>query len=168
MRKLRKGFTLLELLVVIAVMSVLGSMAMISGQEAMDVANASNIISGFESVSAAMMMYYADASSGDIGAANVTEANIVEGVQAYVKNKASVVAQGTGEGANKAVGVYAISLVGENAPKSWWLTYTLPAADTRIGKILETKAKRLGLSSDATDANIGKYAAEATVCMKVR
>ncbi len=56
MRKMRKGFTLLELLVVIAVMGVLGSMAMISGQEAMDVANASNVVSGFESVSAAMMM----------------------------------------------------------------------------------------------------------------
>ncbi len=88
--------------------------------------------------------------------------DIVKGVQAYVKNKASVTK-------TAAVGVYAISLVGEGtAPKAWWLTYTLPAADTRIGKILETKAKRLGLSSDATDANIGKYADGAKVAMKVR
>ena len=163
MKKFRKGFTLLELLVVIAVMGVLGAMGMISGQEAMDVANATNIVSGFESVSAAMMMYYTEVStSADIGADEIDADAIVEGVQAYIKNGNSVAADDTAK-----AGVYNISIVGDSTPKSWWLTYTLTADDTKIGKILKTKNTRLGLKSSAT-ANAAEYDGKKTVCMKVR
>ena len=161
MKKFRKGFTLLELLVVIAVMGVLGAMGMISGQEAMDVANATNIVSGFESVSAAMMMYYSEVStSADIGAAEITVDTIVEGVQAYIKNENSV-------SKTAGAGVYSISIVGDTSPKSWWITYTLTAADTRIGKILKTKNTRLGLKK-AADASPEEYDGGQTVAMKVR
>ncbi|MBQ9433945.1 MAG: type II secretion system protein [Synergistaceae bacterium] len=161
MKIARKGFTLLELLVVIAVMGVLGAMGMISGQEAMDVANATTIVSGFESVSAAMMMYYSEVStSADIGAEEITEDTIVEGVQAYIKNENSV-------SKTAGAGVYSISIVGDSAPKSWWLTYTLTGDDTRIGKILKTKNTRLGLKSSAA-ANATVYDGKKTVCMKVR
>ena len=163
MKKMRKGFTLLELLVVIAVMGVLGAMGMISGQEAMDVANATNIVSGFESVSAAMMMYYSEVStSADIGADEIDANAILEGVKAYVKNENSVAAETTA-----AAGVYNISIVGTTAPKSWWLTYTLTGDDTRIGKILKTKNTRLGLKSSVV-ANAEEYDGKKTVCMKVR
>ena len=161
MSKLRKGFTLLELLVVIAVMGVLGSMAMISGQEAMDVANASNVVSGFESVSAAMMMYYSEvSSSADVGASDVTAETVAKGVKAYIKNESSVTHE------DAAVGVYKIT-VDTTTPFSWWLTYTLPGDNTRIGKILETQAARLGLKKTAA-ADGAIYDGTATVCMKVR
>ncbi len=163
MKKMRKGFTLLELLVVIAVMGVLGAMGMISGQEAMDVANATNIVSGFESVSAAMMMYYSEVStSADIGADEITADTIVEGTQAYIKNENSV-------SKTAGTGIYSISIVGDgtSAPKTWWLTYTLTGDDTRIGKILKTKNTRLGLKSSAA-ADAAEYDGKKTVSMKVR
>ena len=90
MKRTRKGFTLLELLVVIGVMGILSSTAMIAGQQATDGARATTIAEGLEKAASAMMMYYADnaeviAVEGVAAEATVTEAKLVTGTNAYLK-----------------------------------------------------------------------------------
>ena len=60
MKKSRKGFTLVELLIVIGIIGILGAMGMMGGTEANNIATASKIIEEFRIIGAAMNMYYAD------------------------------------------------------------------------------------------------------------
>ena len=90
MKRMRKGFTLLELLVVIGVMGILSSVAMIAGQQATDAARATTIAEGLEKAAAAMMMYYADnaeiiAKEGIGTSTKVTVADLRTGTNAYLK-----------------------------------------------------------------------------------
>ncbi|MBQ3446994.1 MAG: hypothetical protein IJG37_05050, partial [Synergistaceae bacterium] len=139
------------------------AMGIIAGSEATDAAKASTIIDGFQKISAAMMTYYSDNyAAADAG--TTTAADILEGVQAYIKTEdASLVAADD----TAAARTYNISIVGEANPKTWWLTYTLDGADTKIGAILETKATKYGLKK-ATSSTTNDYDGKATVCMKVR
>ena len=92
MRKMRKGFTLLELLVVIGVMGLMSSMAMIGGQQATDAARATNIADNLEKAASAMMMYYSDnadniAVNGIVTEAadgKIAKADLLAGTQAYL------------------------------------------------------------------------------------
>ena len=60
MRKTRKGFTLVELLIVIVVIGILSAMMMLSSTEAVTSAKASNIVSNFRNLKTAALAYYAD------------------------------------------------------------------------------------------------------------
>ena len=60
MRKMRKGFTLVELLVVISVLGALAAMMSMSGSEALTSAKTANIISNLRSFVAATHEYYVD------------------------------------------------------------------------------------------------------------
>ena len=162
MRKMRKGFTLVELMIVIGIISILGAMAMIGGSEATDTAKATRIIEEFEKISSAMMMYYAD-NYGSVDSGDVIDADdIVEAVQAYIKktDKNLVVSD------TAAVGKYFVE-VGDAIPYSWYLTYKLPADDTKVGAILKTKSERYGLMK-TKDATTNDYDGTATIVMKVR
>ena len=78
MKKFRKGFTLLELLVVIGVMGLMSSLAMVGGQQATDAARATNIADNLEKAATAMMMFYAD-QADTINTSGVTAANLAKG-----------------------------------------------------------------------------------------
>lgn len=56
----RKGFTLVELLIVIVVIGILSSMMMISSTEAVTSAKASNIVSNLRNLKTAALAYYVD------------------------------------------------------------------------------------------------------------
>ena len=56
----RKGFTLVELLIVIVVIGVLSAMMMLSSTEAVSSAKASNIISNLRNMKTAALAWYAD------------------------------------------------------------------------------------------------------------
>ena len=165
MKKARKGFTLVELLVVIAVIGILASMAMIGGSEATNTAKATRIVDEFQKLSAAMMMYYADNyASADLGTEK--RDNILNGVRAYIK--ASDQNLLTSADTN-VVGKYKVSVVEATAtaPQTWWLTYTLEADNTRVGAILATKNARFNFKKTAeTDGDA--YDGTESVCYQVR
>ena len=166
MKKLRKGFTLLELLVVIGVMGILSSVAMIAGQQATDAARATTIAEGLEKAAAAMMMYYADnaeiiAKEGIGTSTKVTVADLRTGTNAYLKTADAIADTAT-------AGQYSISVVGSAPAQTWWIVYTLQATDIAgVGPILKNKANRMELKTAAGGSE--SYAGEtATVAMKVR
>ena len=56
----RKGFTLVELLIVIVVIGILSAMMMLSSSEAVTSAKVSNIVSNLRNYKTAVLAYYAD------------------------------------------------------------------------------------------------------------
>ena len=160
MKKMRKGFTLLELLVVIGVMGILSSTAMIAGQQATDGARATTIAEGLEKAASAMMMYYAD-NAGDIAVNGDTVADVIAGANAYLKTADALVD-------TAAAGSYSVSLVGDAPAQTWWIVYTLPTTDVAgVGAILKNKITRMGLKKAAA-ATPEDYDGGATVAMQVR
>ena len=166
MKRTHKGFTLMELLIVIAVSGILSSMAMMSGSEATNIANANKIVEEFNIISAAMNMYYAD-NKAVVDATTETDlaSKILEGIKPYMKSVTSVTAE-----SDATAGKYNISV--QNG--EWWLTYTLAADDTKVGAILKNKATQEGLMSTTTTVSGTKvtaskaYDGKKTVCMRVR
>ena len=163
MKKFRKGFTLLELLVVIGVMGLMSSTAMIAGQQATDAARATTIAEGLEKAASAMMMYYAD-NAETIAVSGTTADAVKNGANAYLKTSDQL------ESGNKGTaGKYRVVVTTENqAAATWWIEYTLPDTDVAgIGTILKNKVTRMGLKASAAD-NADDYDGGATVAMKVR
>ena len=162
MKKFRKGFTLVELLIVIGVIGILGSMGMVGGSEANNVATASKIVSDFRIISAAMSMYYSD----NLSTASGADASAIKtALDTYMKSTTDIVADAA------AVGKYLITVVNGE----WWLTYKLPAANTPVAKILASKANQEGLmkttttvKNNAVTAATAYDAASQVVCMRVR
>ena len=106
MKRMRKGFTLVELLIVIAVIGILGAMGMMGGQEANNIATATKIVEDFNLIAAAMNMYYADNKAAcdagkvslDDNAEELDADAIVAGVKPYLKSAALLVGKNSNGG----------------------------------------------------------------------
>ena len=172
MKKFRKGFTLVELLIVIGVIGMLGAMGMMGGQEANNIATATKIVEDFNIISAAMNMYYADNKSfcdtGEIpdesegaeegATTDLDAATVLAGIKPYMKSTSSIVSDTAAEGK------YLITI---HSDKTWWLTYKLPAGNLeKVGGILKNKAAQQGLNK-TVGATTNDYDGTANVCMKV-
>ena len=165
MKKFRKGFTLLELLVVIGVIGIMSSTAMIAGQQATDAARATNIADSLEKAASAMMMYYSD-NADDIAVNGVVETDVVEGANAYLKKTAHLI----DSKATNFIGKYTVYIIGETpAAQTWWISYTLPDNDKAgVGPIMKNKAERMGLKIDVADTADNYDGTQKEICMKVR
>ncbi len=165
MKKTRKGFTLVELLIVIAIIGILGVMGIISGSEATDAAKATRIVDDLNKISGAMLMYYADnyvsADAGDL-----TSEQLLAGAKAYMKQSdASALLVSSSD--QSAVGKYTVEVTTTDDPKTWWVGTKLDT-NTRVPSILANRANRLGLKKEAKASGDVYTAAEDTVYMRVR
>ena len=154
MKKARKGFTLVELLVVIGIIGVLGAMGLIGGKEANNIATATKIVEDFHIISAAMDMYYADNKSAidaDDGT-KVTAEKIVTALEAYIKKDSSkIVKESPNPGQFLVTVVQASATAGSATSVHWWLSYTLDDGEGGVAKILENKAVQENFMASAAD-----------------
>ncbi len=153
MKITRKGFTLVELLIVIAIIALLGSMGVVSGKEANNIAEAQKIVENLHIIGAAMEMYYADnnvAIAKGTGSYDVTNlpSTIQTGLAAYMKDTSLVTAEAA---ASAAAGKYNISISASG--NQWWLCYTLDEAPTKLSNILANKAVQEGFRKSDVDSD---------------
>ncbi len=151
MKITRKGFTLVELLIVIAIIALLGSMGVVSGKEANNIAEAQKIVENLHIIGAAMEMYYADnnvAIAKGEGSYDVDNlpSTIKTGLAAYMKDTSLVTAEAA---ASATAGKYNISVSGNQ----WWLCYTLDEAPTKLSNILANKAVQEGFRKSDVDSD---------------
>ena len=144
MKKMRKGFTLVELLIVITIIGLLGTMMLISGKDAQNAARVAKILEGFRNIEAAVMMY--DEAAPGALAADMADAtngtkSIVASVKYYLKNEA-VLGDASYEDAGP--GTYYVAIEGTTL----WLYYTLQNATGVINDMLAAKAADYGLKKE--------------------
>ncbi len=158
MKKARKGFTLVELMIVIAIMALLGTMGLVSGREANSIAEAQKIVENFHLISGALEMYY-----GDHGAGETEASNIKTALEGYLKNTDMIDAST----ATAEKFYLTVTAATATAPAEWWLTYTLKDGQSNVAKILANKAAQEGFTS-ATTATTAYEAGEnkTSVCYR--
>ena len=152
MKKVRKGFTLVELLIVIAVLGVLTAMMQLSGTGATASASAAKIISSLHVWRTAVAMYVAECAGGtpDVTVFEANKANYVDVELLGAKVTDYKFAAGTAE-ADK---------------DKWFVTYTLPTANaTKIQAKLAERAETENLLAGAATGT--KYTSGNTVSMRV-
>ena len=158
----RKGFTLVELLIVIVVIGILSAMMMLSSTEAVNSAKASNVISNLRNLKTAALAYYVD------------NLDYVENTNASDGNKKQIAFYNTAangdEIARKGVlaqlgYIYRITVqkrddsVGKLSDAKWYLTCDIPKGDTNVHQKLAGRAKSVGLLSgrNGTDTEGKEY-----------
>ena len=126
MKRTRKGFTLVELLIVIAILGALASMMTLSSGTAASKAKASAIIAGFKMVKTAATMYVVD--SADTASV------------AYFSSTASD--DYVGAESLKQLGKYSVAAASDDSTQ-WTATYNFGTADDVAAKC-KTIADELG------------------------
>ena len=104
MKKMRKGFTLVELLIVIAIIAVLASMMTLSSSDATVAAKAASIANGFKTLASAYSVY-SGATSSPTSADFVSNSKDYLGPQVKNLTKFSIT-QGTGATYDKVYATY--------------------------------------------------------------
>ena len=153
----KRGFTLVELLIVIVVIGVLSAMMMLSSTEAVSSARASNIISNMRNIKTAVLSWYTDnlnkividsnkykIKTDNYGNKTLGEfVNLATGkaeILKYLNSDSSITLKGY---ENSKQGEYHVSDVGGN---KWYVRYNLNGAQSSLKEKLASRAKTLGLS----------------------
>lgn len=163
----RKGFTLVELLIVIVVIGVLSAMMMLSSTEAVSSARASNIVAGLTTFKKALTQWYIDnydkvyKENGEYKLKNIGSGvnnlgdlmkNASKLVTKYIGNSSQFKFSGNKFSYNNdgttGQGMYRFEDSGQtNNRKSWFVGYALSASEISSGvpAKLVAKTKSLGL-----------------------
>ena len=154
MKITRKGFTLVELLIVMGIMGILGAMGMIGGQQASDAARATTIADNMEKAAAAMQAYYID-NSAAINVDGTTAEKVADGASAYL-SETLIDAVTIG---NLKAGQYGVVLTVEKgtdgaADANWFLVYKLVANEAADGRkvkaVLASRADKMNFKQSAS------------------
>ena len=164
----RKGFTLVELLIVIVVIGILSAMMMLSSTEAVSSAKASNIVSNLRNLKTAALALYVDSLDKWEDSANTTGPTIGN-VKGYLNN-----------GAGSDYSNYYIAFdknTGAFSERKWYIVYNIGSGSdaTRIKQKLYGRAKSTGLkgttevtADGATITAADFEESSASVCTEVR
>jgi len=150
MKKACKGFTLVELLIVIGIIGILGTMGVIGGTEATNIAKVTNIVDGFKKIESVMLGYYSyNYSTSDAGATDID--NLIAGVKAQIRDADNTLTTDSTPVARK----YTIIINQETGkPESWYLAYKLDDSDkATLGPILKTRAAQMGFLDGSVSEN---------------
>ena len=146
----RRGFTLVELLIVIVVIGVLSAMMMLSSTEAVSSARASNIVSNLRNLKTAATAMYVDNQDGanalptDETKYTGTQNNSMDKVVKYMNNGGS--SAGTVDATMTNYGVV-------NTDGSWFV-FIDGITDSNVQKKLAGRAKSVGLLKNAKSQDI--------------
>ena len=150
-----KGFTLVELLIVIVVIGILASMMMISTSESTSTAKANTIISNLRNFSMAAMAYYTD-SMDTFGKTPNTEIDM-DKVKGYMHNEGKIPDEDKYMVLNHSV------TEGGKTISTWWARYDASNDDVRIKEKLAGRAQSANLKGSTniettpTKTTAGKY-----------
>ena len=156
----RKGFTLVELLIVIVVIGILSAMMMLSSTEAVTSAKASNVVSNLRNLKTAALALYVDElddfETKDVGASGnkLTIANVIK----YLNSAQSVDMTG-----GYTYDIVAVSPTGATAKISdaeWYLSCNI--TDPRVQEKLEGRAKSTGLLANSSAGTTASYTKNAS------
>lgn len=146
--KQRRGFTLVELLIVIVVIGVLSAMMMLSSTEAVSSARASNIVSNLRNLKTAALAWYAD----HLDIAEASDFEFTESGTGDNKIKfAQVIKYMNNESSGSSFTGYKIY---GSANKDWYVVYE-GSLDTRVSEKLEGRASSVGLVTYTESAGTG-------------
>ncbi|MBQ7577739.1 MAG: type II secretion system protein [Synergistaceae bacterium] len=157
----RKGFTLVELLIVIVVIGILSAMMMLSSTEAMSSAKASNIASNLRNLKTAALAWYTDhvdlvtadgrvktkVTDADNNAKPFQEQNKDDALEIakYFNNEDSISING-GEGNDPIkAGGYGICDAGGTNRNTWYVGYKFASNEDSIKEKLKGRLKTLGM-----------------------
>ncbi|MBQ6972182.1 MAG: type II secretion system protein [Synergistaceae bacterium] len=141
----RRGFTLVELLIVIVVIGILSAMMMMSSTEATTSAKVSNIVSNLRNLKTAALAFYAD--SMDYFTGNPT---------ADLKDHQALIRKYLGNNNGPDIADYVVSKSSANG-ESWYVSYEIKGSAAEVNGIkskLAGRAKSLGLKG-ATSGGLG-------------
>ena len=170
----RKGFTLVELLIVIVVIGILSAMMMLSSTEATTSAKVSNIVSNMRNIKTAALAFYTDNMDYFVKNPEDKLNNLTGELQG--KNAKDEIRKYLGDGNNNAPDIKDYAVVASSANDyTWWVMYEIKgstAEQAAIKKKLAGRAKSLGLKGaseqDKVPANPSTYTTEKYVALQIR
>ena len=144
--KMRKGFTLVELLIVIVIIGVLAAAMLLSTTSATASAKASTIITDLRSMKAALLLLYADSMDN---MPKIDDA--LKSLRPYIDNPEKYL--GTNSGFSIVAGT------GTNGAGKWLIAYAIndkmKGSDLDdVKKKLAEKAEKVGLFKDTTATDV--------------
>jgi len=154
-KTMRKGFTLVELLIVIVVIGILSAMMMLSSTEAVSSARAADIISDLRNLKTACLAYYADNLDFVEGSSFTNLQSVNSGdILKYLGN----------EGLKDSYSFYS----DPNNDKGWYVFCHV--TDSKVQEKLTSRASSVGLlgKDDNNNPPITTYNKNTYVAMKVR
>ena len=164
MRKfMRKGFTLAEVLLVIAIIGVLSGMMMVASSESVKTTEANNIVNNLRNFASAAMTFYTDSMDHFTATPNDTSTDLKSCVVKYMYNGGNSI-QNSGD--------YYV----KNDNGKWWVGYALPDANNDgIKTRLKAKAQSSNLRGSegigtfpATDSTSYYDGQQSAVWLRIR
>ncbi|MDR1377431.1 MAG: prepilin-type N-terminal cleavage/methylation domain-containing protein [Synergistaceae bacterium] len=141
MMKVRKGFTLVELLIVIVIIGILAAAMLLSSSSATASAEAANIISELRNLKAATMMFFADS----MDAVNRGDADTVINASGSAKTLLGKYM----DNPEKISDLYMFKQGTSGGAKKWFVGFDLTNATSELKEKLQGKAKSTGLLGSA-------------------
>ena len=143
----RRGFTLVELLIVIVVIGILSAMMMLSSTEAVSSARANNIISNLRNLKTAALAWYID-SLDMVEASGFTLADTTHFpyVKHYLNN----------DTASDLTDYHIVEATNNNI-KQWFVYYDKSKLDANVKLKLKARAASTGLLKGKANTTANKY-----------